>query len=413
MSASNFEKADNRTRQANHAARTPVVSQFTDREISDLLRTLREKYTSLESEQANSRFIQMYESIDYLLQYGKYAGYSLHDKDLVTKVFCTYMTARDSAFPDFHKHRVQANQAYRSGHPANAARYNHITIKVYSYDRSSSWFTELLFWHWMMSCSNRGNYHGRGTGDDFLKALLVIIVAAVVLAALYFSLGYLMNAALESLERFKYNEGWLQGSITLISMAAGAATCAMLMTSMLTPFGLLPLVVVVASIVAAAVSAVTVNAIQQKCIQAMNPDELDPNDPHRYMLTTREAERLNKNGYDPIKVKCAIVLLREKIGELPTAFSRMYTSKHNVALKQQYLMEIRRLRQLPPTRNDRDKVIIIDGVTYDLKLDAEPQVLTMDEVAYDVANDLDAADKNRPSAYAFATNHPVPRGYVI
>ena len=46
----------------------------------------------------------------------------------------------------------------------------------------------------------------------------------------------------------------------------------------------------------------------------LHADSLNPNDPHRFRLTYSEVDNMESRGYDPIKVKCAIVALMKKMG---------------------------------------------------------------------------------------------------
>jgi hypothetical protein len=98
------------------------------------------------------------------------------------------------------------------------------------------------------------------------------------------------------------------------------------------------------AIVGAGLTSFLTNLLQNKVIEVTNKDAIDPKDPYRFRLTAMEETSLLDNGFDPIKIKCAIIALREKIGEnpVPSLVNRLFTT--NGGEKQAYLKQVRQLR---------------------------------------------------------------------
>jgi hypothetical protein len=164
--------------------------------------------------------------------------------------------------------------------------------------------------------------------EDQQKAILLLVALAVLTAASTFvALYYLWREIVNSVERFQYNEGWMQASISLLGGAVGGIATGILMTALVAaplatlaltagvanPIGLAIFGVVCLSIIGAAFGCFITNQIQNYVIKQSNPDALDAADPHRFTLTEAEANHLMNKGIDPIKVKCAILALRAEM----------------------------------------------------------------------------------------------------
>ena len=193
-------------------------------------------------------------------------------------------------------------------------------------------------------------------GDDLGSLFFVgIVVAAGALT--FVALYYIISQTLNSMERFWYDEGWLQASIALATMVAAGSASGLLAGFLLAaPFATLafaiglsnPVSVIIIgtvclSIIGAAGSWFITKQIQDYVIKKSNPDALDPKDPHRFTLTAEEEANLSEKGMDPLKVKCAMVAIREEMGkkQVPSLLQRLTFSRE----KQEYLNEIRKLRR--------------------------------------------------------------------
>lgn len=340
---------------------------FTDKNLFDLYAKLKESYCPSDNSQKN--FDRM--SIELFAEFlpgGIYADMDEADQKKIYTVFTTFLNAqspadsRTNAAPRFqsfdHMFRNFRHRQSRFG------SYNHNTFIVHHHHyEQSSWFHDYLFWHWMFSdtSSSRNNTNS----EDWLKLLLVLIVAAVAAVILYFAACYLFTAIAESLERFWYNEGWLQASISLLGVIGGAVAGAMLMMTFLPPFfPLATLCIAFTSTVTAAITGGVTNLIQAQCIESMNADAMDSADPYRFTLTEAESAALEQKGIDPTKVKCAIAALRHEIRELPSLTSRWFSDTP----QQVKLQLIRALR-----RGEMAEVRL-EGLSFDLRVDRQPEM---------------------------------------
>lgn len=160
---------------------------------------------------------------------------------------------------------------------------------------------------------------------SLLLLALVLFAAALTFIALY----YVFMTTLNSAERFSYDEGWFQATITLAGMAATGVVSGLLTATLLTapltalafaagisnPVGLLVFGVVALSIIGAAAGGWLTNQIQDLWIKKNHTTALDPGDPYRFAVSKAQSDNLERLGIDPLKVKCAIIELRCKIGD--------------------------------------------------------------------------------------------------
>ena len=168
--------------------------------------------------------------------------------------------------------------------------------------------------------------------EDQAKAMLLLVAVSVAIAAsALIALFYLIRQMLNSAERFYYNEGWMQASLSMLSMTVSGIATVMLAQSLFlspliglafvaglsNPVGLAVLGVIAIGIVGAAVGCLITNKLQTMYVKNTSEDALNPNDPYRFALTDAEARELEKKSIDPIKVKCAIVALYAQISKLP------------------------------------------------------------------------------------------------
>lgn len=212
-----------------------------------------------------------------------------------------------------------------------------------------------------------------------LLVLLLIAVALIGAIVTLISLYYLISETLNSFERLIHNEGWLQALITLTSIAVGAAagallniyvgsialTAAAVFFGFSNPIGWIVVGSISASIITAALTTLTVNFIQNIVTEYKHSNALDPSDPHRFGLTAKESRNLEREGYDPLMVKCAIVALRMEIGGdgMPSVLSRFF----NDYSKQELLNRIRKLKHL---KEGDVTTITINGRLFNLRSSA-------------------------------------------
>jgi len=216
---------------------------------------------------------------------------------------------------------------------------------------------------------------GKKKEGDILALLLLLALAAAALAATFIAVYYLLKETLNSVERFYYNEGWMQAAISLLSMPVSAAASAILALTfaaaplaalaiaagVANPFGVVLTGVVCLTIIGSAAGCFITNQIQDYFIKQLNPNAIDATDPKRFALTASEEENLRDKGMDPIKVKCALVALRAKIGEAVPSYLNRFGAKGAEA--QEALNLIRQLR-----RGERSTVPVGD-MSFDCSAD--------------------------------------------
>ncbi|WP_412754527.1 hypothetical protein [Legionella donaldsonii] len=186
--------------------------------------------------------------------------------------------------------------------------------------------------------------HGRSNKDekknngDVIAFLFLAALAALLLVLATLALYYMLGQALNSLDRFRYNEGWLQGMTTMAGMlAAGyvssvlssafAATPLMnlaLLAGLSSPVGVVVLSLTCLTIIGAGLGCFVTDKVQNYILRKTNPDALDPNDPNRFTLTAEEERHLFQRGFDLMRVKYAIFTLRSELDEegVPTLLHR-------------------------------------------------------------------------------------------
>lgn len=232
----------------------------------------------------------------------------------------------------------------------------------------------LFTWIMLSSLTNHSHYYGHGgsfnhhghssatNSDDcgkLIALLLCIALAAFAVVLTTIALYYLLNQTLNNLERFCYNEGWLQATVTLASTIASGCAAGMLAATFASaplaalaiaaglsnPVGLAIFGVICLTIMGAGLGCFITHQIQNYAIKKANPAALDPQDPHRFTLTDAEEENLRSKNIDPLRVKCAMVAIRAEMGEkpVPSLLNRIFTSKGEE--KQELLHKIRQLRQ--------------------------------------------------------------------
>jgi len=213
---------------------------------------------------------------------------------------------------------------------------------------------------------------------QFWALLIVIGIVISAIASAFIALYYLLNEIKSNIDRFIYNEGWMQALVSLSSIAASGFMSFMIANTIATiplielgitaglanPAGLAVFGVLTLSLVGAAVGGYLTNFVQNYIISSSNQDSLDPNDPHRFEITDQETHDLILKGLDPIKVKCAIVALRAEIGkeEIPGVIDRLFIQRGGRITE--CLNQIRQLRK------GNLAIVGVGNLTFDCHRDA-------------------------------------------
>ncbi len=204
-------------------------------------------------------------------------------------------------------------------------------------------------WLWSALTSNNRSYYNlpqthrhnvhqhpidkKKSSGEVIALLILAALAAITLALSFIALYYLLSESVSNIERFLFNEGWLQASISFFSMVASGVAFGMLASAFATaplvnlamaaglsnPLGLVVFGIICIAIIGAAAGCFITKEIQKHVLKKSNPQSIDPIDPHRFTITNAEAEALMDKGIDPLKVKCAIVALRASMGDKPVA----------------------------------------------------------------------------------------------
>lgn len=186
-----------------------------------------------------------------------------------------------------------------------------------------------------------------------LMVLFALAIAVMLIMLTMLSIYSLSHAFADAIERLYYGEGNRYALISMSSaIISGIAAnilantfISSMFTSLAVGVGISPVGVVMAgmiclTIMGAALGNVITDCIQEEVIK--NTDALDSKDPFRFQLTQKEEEHLLSKGYDPIKVKCAMVALRMEMGEkFPSTLSRFFSG----GKEQELLQQVRKLRR--------------------------------------------------------------------
>jgi len=269
------------------------------------------------------------------------------------------------------------------GSPIKEELFNNpiILINAASFGKSHSYceHTDTDFLKWAAFCSifNSHCYTGShpmlldcggGFGgssscnldSEFVFFIILAFVAAVAIIIAAFCLYYILRELANSIERFVFDEGWLQAAITLAGMIAGAAagTAAgyfiaapaiimlALSAGVSNPAGWVILGIVCLAIIAGAVGTFVVNEIQEYLLMQANKDAIDPEDAKRFSLSKSE-EYLVEKGLDPIAIKCAITEIHSQLGTdpLPAYVDRAFFNQNALRGIQQKMELVRLLRE--------------------------------------------------------------------
>ncbi|QRN04479.1 hypothetical protein GH742_11655 [Legionella sp. MW5194] len=372
-----------------------MAKNFSDNMLSQLYLGLAADYKTLCEKSPKLAPDQIYWTL-YFKVYGELAnegsaffGLNYEEQGKAWAVFNAFIAST----PLYRNNFAQLQEFQRQENIKNKLKKKHDFILVVNpdpycrHDAFFDWAMLNLYFSSLHAHHHHGgwwgsHHHGHGSSDSingeglaFLILLVVVLIAAVLACiALY----YMLSQTLNSLERFVWNEGWLQAFITLSSMAAfttaGALLGTMVVASPLSalilaagisnPVGLVVFTTVCLSLALGALGCFATNKLQTYLLK--NNDAIDPMDACRFQLTDSEMNDLLVAGLDPIAIKCAITALREKMGEdsVPSLLNRWFTTRGGE--KQAILAQVRQLR-----RGELEE-IKIDDMTFNLR---RPQVL--------------------------------------
>lgn len=338
------------------------MAKLTDNQLAQLYLGLSKDFKELHAKgyDVNTIYNHLYSRLQYTFtdRHSAFYGFDLENQQAAFGVLNTFFSAcptyrklPDLEKKDFFQKPVQI-----------------IVIQNYEHHYCSGpdpFFNWLMLSSFMAHSHHGGgvyggsHHHGHGSNSNSegLAYLVLIVLALLAAVATLIALYYLFSQFLNSMERFVYNEGWLQATITVASMLGGAAAGGLFGTFVASfplialaiaagisnPIGIAIGGIVCLTIIGAAISCGLTKLIQNKIIENKNKDALDPQDPYRFALTDKEAEHLRDLNIDPIRVKCAIVAIREQMGEkrVSSLLNRLFVNSEQQAL----LKLVRQLRR--------------------------------------------------------------------
>jgi hypothetical protein len=334
------------------------MPQFTDNKLAQLWVHLNLDYTSLVSTnlQAHEIYQELLNRVRYNLDNPSSTLYGLTIEEQF-KVL-TALNTFFQACPEYTRIDHSQKQPFFIFHFTQLPE-----CSLSDYNRYQYCSTTDAYFTWMMldrlrhdsyseDTWNKSSYNKDKKGEAW-AIFVVVILGALALGAALVALAYLFLDFFDNMERFWHNEGWMQAAISMLATAAsGFATCFLtsyfltaplialgLTAGLSNPVGLAIVGIVCLTIIGAGLGAFITNQIQNYAIKKSNPDALDPQDPHRFKLSEKESENLEYLGLDPFKVKCAMVTIRQQMGQMQVPSFLRRSSE-----KQELLNKVRQLR---------------------------------------------------------------------
>jgi hypothetical protein len=322
------------------------MNRFTDRDMFELYDELSARVASGKKNNFSNEAIreELEHTFSALYFYGGNRFTSLYPDELnkASRVFYEFMDANGLSVNRIQA--PQAPQAPRQFTPASTPPPTYRTFVRNHYQRPPRCYhhnDNFWFWMYFFNNNNRPTYvvvdrparpSEENKGDPLLAFILgAALLGGVILAA---AAAYSVFKQLSDVfQRFYYNEGWMQASLSLLTLAVSITATAMIMTAAFgasiasfavaagfAPTGVVVLSTICASLLAAALILPMKDWISNSMNSSSNPDALIPNDPCRFQLTSSEEQALMKKGQDPLVVKCAITALALEIKkETPTS----------------------------------------------------------------------------------------------
>jgi hypothetical protein len=214
----------------------------------------------------------------------------------------------------------------------------------------------------------------KSSKDDCLNKILARLAALIIFTLAAGSLVYLAGQIKDIGERSIYNEGRSYALLSAAFLGASAVGSFFVSTS------LVPLILLAAAasnpvswaifgvIAGTLILTATAHALLTQFVEPILQDTFEakfgstsfvPADFGRVQLTQAEATKLEKKNIDPMKVRCAIALIREKMGEEPIVNKWGIQALFNAegarrGDNQKHLETIRKLRSGKVTEVDVD-----------------------------------------------------------
>jgi hypothetical protein len=362
-------------------------NRFTDNQIAQLFLGLKRDFNQL---QQQGKSLHDINSILDMRVYGTLYNLDLteQERNKAYQVLATLMASMP-AFRDFKPadktstpFTIRNTYIYRDIHP-----YHH---DHYYCNQSDPFWTWLLLanlnshnhYHHNHYPSNYPNSHHHGgnthndeKSGDLLAILCVIALVASIAIMAALATYYIIKELLDIGDRIWHNEGMLRAITSLATMAAFACLgsfvggvllagplVALATAAAINPIGLIVFSAIGLGVIGAGIGAFLFNKlkVQEYFVKKINKSSLDPAEPQRFSLSRSEERRLEAQNLDVIKVKCALVALREQMGEkVHSKFTRLFRSEGGD--HQKIIEQVRQLKRGELT------YIMVDELQIDLR----------------------------------------------
>ncbi len=341
--------------------------KFTDNQLAQLFLELKKDFqTNQQSRMAVEEITQtLWGKLTWSLQNGRLKDLDSGEKQKAYQVFDTLIQSMP-AYQQLPKEQKEIKLKYPS--------IQHIHHHHYR-DPYCNHSDPLLSWAILSSFSrptyinnNYGGYggshhHGRkkkdNEGDKLSQLILVLMLMGLALSALILTL-FTLRELVDCGDRLIHNEGMLRAitsmSLMTVSGMMGAFIGSVLLAGPLTalavaagmsPVGVNFLATLALTLIGSGLSALLTNQfrLQELFISKNNKDALDPSEPQRFSLTLEQESKMKQQGWDIIKVKCAMVAIRDEMANshVHDKVWRMFTNKGQS--HQKLLEQLRNLKE--------------------------------------------------------------------
>lgn len=343
------------------------VNSLTDKQIAELFLNLSSQYKELkqsyshmgEQERFTKIFSRLNERVAMMIAD---RNFSNAEKQKIFEVLSTVI----SSMPDFETRgttkvfiqlNITVDDKLRRRHHRN------------SYSYFSDDIIEWMFWSNLFSshCHSHSLFHshhhsGKKSKEQQAEAIasvaLILIVIALVASA-FIASYYIIKELYEASDRLWFGEWSLRALSSITTMlamgAAGAglgyffvapiaaALCAAVVTN---PIGITILSTIAMGLIFSGAGALLFNKLrlQDKVAARLYPDAIDPVEAHRFSLTDSEQRRLEDRGFDILKVKCAMALIRQQMGgKIHSKSVRLFKEKYQH--QEEWLGKLRSLKR--------------------------------------------------------------------
>lgn len=328
------------------------MTKLTDRKIAELLNNIAIDY--------QSNPYEIHDFVYYLMQPGGiYCDLDTEEKEKVWKILDIFLDAIcESGRQTNRPARFDINQNYSRKITWAHHRYSYHTFVYVNSSPCCYHHNNGYHHHHGSSSGHFSGGHSHTSGEEIVIFFVIVCIAIITLITLA-SMVYLARQALNDLDRIWYNEGRFQAVVSLALMAGTGVAVGMLIDFALTgilasfllsvgfanPVALALFTVFCLTTIATAFLNPLGQLLQRKATELLNQEAIDPSEPSRFTLTSSEAQRLESNGIDPIRVKCAIAALHVSLnGKETTLYNQFSLFKSRSPEVQAVLTQIRQLR---------------------------------------------------------------------